>query len=239
METSYRPVIGIASWRPTDAERLAEAIERNGGEPWPIPPDQHGPTEDKLARVAGLLVGGEPTAPLWSEEESQGNAAPTTEDGHWPWERQLLRAALDDDMPVLCTCAGMQVLNLVMGGRITQAPREHGPIEQDGEVVSSYHRIYISPGSKLAATVGSGGFVRVNSRHYWGAREPQKSPVLLASAYSLEDGVIEALESPDHRWVVGVQFQPERPDKIPPHFQRLFQSLVEHAREYTNSSEQA
>ena len=64
------------------------------------------------------------------------------------------------------------------------------------------------------------------------------SPLLLASAYSLEDGVIEAPESPDHRWVVGVQFQPERLDEVPPHSQRLFQSLVEHAREYRDSSKQ-
>ncbi|MCH7653041.1 MAG: gamma-glutamyl-gamma-aminobutyrate hydrolase family protein, partial [Chloroflexi bacterium] len=89
----------------------------------------------------------------------------------------------------------------------------------------------ISPGSKLAAVVGSGGFVRVNSRHHQGIKEPQKSSELLASAYSLEDGYIEALESPGHRWVIGVQFHPERRMEVPPHFDRLFQSLVERAAE--------
>jgi putative glutamine amidotransferase len=62
-------------------------------------------------------------------------------------------------------------------------------------------------------------------------REAQKSPLLMASAYSLEDGVIEALESPNHRWVIGVQFHPERRMELPPHFDRLFQSLVERAEE--------
>ena len=56
--------------------------------------------------------------------------------------------------------------------------------------------------------------------------------MLMASAYALEDGVIEALESPGHRWIIGVQFQPERRMEIPPHFDRLFQSLVERADEY-------
>ena len=55
--------------------------------------------------------------------------------------------------------------------------------------------------------------------------------MLMASAYSLEDGVIEALESPNHRWVIGVQFHPERRMELPPHFDRLFQSLVERAEE--------
>ena len=98
--------------------------------------------------------------------------------------------------------------------------------------VSSYHRIFISPGSKLAAVVGSGGFVRVNSRHELGQGDSRRSPRLLASAYSLEDGVIEALESPEHRWVIGVQFQPELRGEVPPHFDRLFQSLIERAEEY-------
>ena len=58
----------------------------------------------------------------------------------------------------------------------------------------------------------------------------------MASAYSLEDGVIEALESPEHRWVVGVQFRPERRGELPPHFDRLFQSLVDRAQERINAA---
>ena len=75
-----------------------------------------------------------------------------------------------------------------------------------------------------------GGFVRVNSRHTFGVREAQKAPGLLATAYSLEDGVIEALESPEHEWVIGVQFEPERRGELPPHFDRLFDRLVGRAR---------
>ena len=107
---------------------------------------------------------------------------------------------------------------------------------QGDEVQSSYHRIFIAPGSKLAATVGSGGFVRVNSRHRRGVTEAQRSPSLMASAYSLEDGVIEALEVPHHRWVVGVQFQPERRGELPPHFDRLFEALVDKAAGVTHTT---
>ena len=71
----------------------------------------------------------------------------------------------------------------------------------------------------------------MNSRHRSGVREAQKSPNLIASAYSLEDGLIEALESPNHKWVIAVQFSPQRRMEIPPHFERLFQSLAERAAE--------
>ena len=77
--------------------------------------------------------------------------------------------------------------------------------------------------------MGSGGFVRVNSRHSRGLKEAHKSALLITSAYSLEDGVVEALESPAHRWVLGVQFNPERRGEIPPHFDRLFQHHVDRA----------
>ena len=167
-------------------------------------------TEDSLAHMGGLVVCG----------------AATT---------QLLKPALEADMPVLCISQGMQALNVALGGTPAQRVAGHGPVEEDGDPVSSYHRIFISPGSKLAAVVGSGGFVRVNSRHHLGVREAQKAPLLMASAYSLEDGVIEALESPDHRWVIGVQFHPERRKELPPHFDRLFVSLTERAQEYVSA----
>ena len=150
---------------------------------------------------------------------------------------ELLRAAIDDDMPVYALGEGMQLLNAAFRGKPAQAIAEHVDTGEDGNLTAAYHHIYIAPGSRLAAVVGSGGFVRVNSLHEKGLREAQKSPLLLASAYSLEDGVIEALESSRHRWVIGVQFRPERRMEVPPHFDRLFQSLLERAVERMNSAE--
>ena len=124
----------------------------------------------------------------------------------------------------------MQALNLALGGTHATNVTGHGVTQKDGEEVSSYHRVYIAPGSRLAAVVGSGGFVRVNSRHSLGVREPQKSPLAMASAYALDDGVIEALESPEHDWVIGAQFHPERRMEVPPQFDRLFQALVQRAQ---------
>ena len=217
-QVPQKPVIGVTARSESHAQVYVDAIERSGGSPWVILPDHEETLEETLCRIGGLIVCG------------AGDTYPERDNIEMP----LLKAALEKNIPVLGISKGMQTLNVVMGGKLTDNISGHDTVEQDRERVSSYHHIFISPGSKMAAVVGSGGFVRVNSRHRQGIREAQKSPLLMASAYSLEDGVIEALESPVHRWVIGVQFQPERRREIPPHFDRLFQSLVERAEEHVN-----
>lgn len=139
-----------------------------------------------------------------------------------PWAYDIVSCAVNTDIPILAIGSGMQVLNTVFGGESKSGGSNHSSLEGQ----SSYHHIYIAPGSRLATIVGSGGFVRVNSRHDRVVTEIGKSERLLASAYSLHDGVIEALESPKHTWVLGVQFHPEMSMEIPPHFHRLFVSLI-------------
>ena len=147
-------------------------------------------------------------------------------------ELELLNAALERDMPVLGICRGMQLLNVAFGGVLLQdAPGHRSPGDED-EIPSLKHTVYLSPGSKLAAILGTGGFFRVNSIHHQGLKEAQKAPSLLASAYSLDDGLIEGLESPEHSWVVGVQFQPERTDEVPKAFNNLFESFKDRVEDY-------
>ena len=152
------------------------------------------------------------------------------------FELDLLRGALVRHMPVLAICRGMHLLNVALGGKLIQDIPNHraGPAAEDRK--SAYHRIYISPGSRLGAIIGAGGFVRVNSRHHQGLREAQKAGPLIASAYSLDDGIIEAVESPDYDWVIGVQWHPEREDEMPKGFGNLFQGFVERAETFHEKS---
>ena len=198
MPTGLSVIIAASS---EDTKPLADAVQRAGGLPLAL-------SQDSLHSDGNALVG--------------GHALVLAADGD-PGHVALAEAALEMDMPLLAIGDGLHTLNLALGGAPAAPVEGHGP---EG-YTSSYHHIYIAPGSKLAAVVGSGGFVRVNSRHDLSVNEIGKSPYLLASAYSLEDGKIEALESPDHGWIIGVQFRPERRLEIPPHFDRLFQSLVE------------
>ncbi len=226
-----RSVIGITAGSQSGARPYIDAVRRNGGEARLVLPARFAGADTTLSRVGALLLtGGADLGPAWYPDGGKGivSSAPATRRDDM--ERSLLIAALDRDMPVLCICRGMQALNLVSGGSLIDGLDSHDSHREGREDVSSHHRLYIAPGSKLASIIGSGGFVRVNSRHHQGLREPQKSPLLMASAYSLEDGVIEALESPQHDWVIAVQFRPERPGEAPPNFERLFQGLADRAR---------
>jgi len=141
----------------------------------------------------------------------------------------FLQEAIDNDVPILGIDLGLQVLNLVLGGSpgVDVPGHSNECVGSDGR--PSFHRIWISPGSKLAAVIGSGGIVRVNSSHNQGIREVHKAPRLIASAYSLEDGVIEGLESPYHTWILAVQCHPERSGEVPRQFSGLFEALVAYA----------
>lgn len=235
---SDKPIIGLTVNNKDHAKAYAGIIERSGGEPWLILPDHELSPKETLERISALVVcGGEDVHPSCYGQELQPGIEYELNEERDAVELPILKAAIEADMPTLCICRGMQALNVVLGGTLIQHIEGHSSYEKDGALVSEYHRIYISPGSKLAAVVGSGGFVRVNSRHHQAIREAQKSPLLLASAYSLDDGYIEALESPRHRWLIGVQFHPEIRLENPPHFDRLFQSLVERAEERRNRVE--
>ena len=212
-----KPAIGILSSADEHARECAASVERLGGQPLRIDA-----TGDALLDISLRLI----DALVCCDDAGGSDSAIA-----------MIRSALDGDLPVYAVGDGLHLLNTAFGGKPAQAIQEHNEVAEGGGTASAYHHIYIAPGSRLAAVVGSGGFVRVNSRHQKGLREAQKSPLLLASAYSLEDGIIEALESSRHRWVIGVQFRPERRMEVPPHFDRLFQSLLERAMERMNSAE--
>lgn len=230
-----RPLIALTTSGDTDGlQPFLEAIERAGAKPWPIAAEYSLTPGEILARSGALVLsdGPEINPARYGKSPNSEVESVNFDEARDEMEISLVRAALDADLPIYGVGRGMHVLNVALGGRLLQSVDGHYPAPNENEDSKpAYHHIYISPGSKLAAVVGSGGFVRVNSRHRSGMREAQKSPYLLASAYSLEDGLIEALESANHRWVIAVQFSPQRRMENPPHFERLFQSLAERAAE--------
>lgn len=210
-----------------------DAVTRQGGETCLLLPKQRSSAVAQLSRAHGLLLtGGADVDPSFYSQAPLPGANLELNLARDEMELLLVKSALERDMPVLGICRGMQVLNVALGGSIIQDLPDHKAELKDGRWVSARHQIWIAPGSRLTAVVGAGGYVRVNSLHHQGIREPQKSPALMASAYSPADFLIEALESPSHRWVIGVQWHPEREKELPPHFYRLFMALVQEAEEY-------
>lgn len=219
------PRIGITTPTKRAALRYVEAVRSAESEAVLLFPQTTSDLQaNPLQDIDGLLLSCREDSHLASDlERSNEDSVP---------EAPILRAALDCDMPILCICSGMHVLNLALGGELIHGVSGHTGELTNGKLMSTYHRIWISLGSKLAAAIGAGGTVRVNSLHQNGLREAHKSPRVIASAYSPSDFLIEGLESLHHTWVLGIQCHPERTDEVPRQFQRLFQSLAIRAEEW-------
>jgi putative glutamine amidotransferase len=218
------PIIGVTASNAERARPYVAAVEPWGADPLVLLPGGLDPAE-ALERIDGLLLtGGADVDPaLYGGAEDASDEPNRARDA---MEMALIRGALERDLPVLAICRGVQILNVALGGRLIQEVSGHRAEGEDAGWAPAYHRIWIAPGSKLASVLGSGGQVRVNSLHHQGLREAQKSPELLASAYAMDDLTVEGVESPYHRFVVGVLCHPERQEEVPRQFQQLFEALV-------------
>ena len=228
-------VIVVTSAGLRNARRYVQAIEPLGAEVRLVTPENSGslPTNRLLDGVGGLLLcGGPDVDPSFYGESPDPEAGLQLSLALDELEFRLLDHALDQDMPVLAICRGMQVLNVAFGGRLIQDLPDHRS-QWNGEIWEpAFHSICISPGSKAAAIIGSAGFFKVNSTHHQGLKEAQRAPRLMTTAYSVEDGLIEGLESPEHSWVIGLQCHPERQDEVPRSFNNFFMGLQERAQSF-------
>jgi len=222
--------VAITAADPRNARRYIAVMESLGAQVRLLTPKKDAPTEALMDGVGGLLLSGGPDVdPIIYGATLDPQAGLEVCRSLDDLELRLLRYALDRDMPVLAICRGMQLLNVAFGGQLIQDLPGHRAEPEDGQWVSKNHLIYLSPGAKAAAVIGMAGFFRVNSRHHQGLREAQKSPRLMATAYSVDDGLIEGLESPEHSWVIGLQCHPERQDEVPRIFANLFAAFYDRA----------
>jgi putative glutamine amidotransferase len=137
----------------------------------------------------------------------------------------LIQDAANLHKPLFGICYGLQSWNVWRGGTLIQ-DLETGVNHQPGREVVEAHRIEIEPGSRLAAITGSENLA-VNSSHHQAADTPGDG--LRVAARSSEDGVIEAVEASGERFVVAVQWHPERTFDADPASRALFQAFVEAA----------
>ena len=136
-------------------------------------------------------------------------------------EPLLLRAFLAADKPVLGICRGIQVMNAVLGGDLYQdiKPFEHLPHNGHGAKV---HTVTVRRGTLLSRILGQ-DTVLVNSQHHQAV--DQVAPGFTLAALS-EDGIVEAIEKPDARFCLGVQWHPEWLSDADPAMQGLFDAFV-------------
>ncbi|MBM4416896.1 MAG: gamma-glutamyl-gamma-aminobutyrate hydrolase family protein [Chloroflexi bacterium] len=171
------------------------------------------------ARIDGLLLsGGADVDPREYSHEPGSLTRPEPERD--AFERPLLARAIQASTPVLAICRGFQLVNVVYGGTLIQHLEGHSRDEM-GE--SRLHLVHVRPGTRLREILDA-GMVQVNSSHHQGVADDQIARGLHVSARTNE-GLIEGIEAPD-RWVVGVQWHPERSDEVDSSHRRLAASFV-------------
>jgi putative glutamine amidotransferase len=176
--------------------RYRRALERAGASVIEVRPGD--PLPEDLDGVC--LTGGGDVDPARYGEADAGVERTTVSAERDDLEFALAGHALERDIATLAICRGFQLLNVAMAGKLVQ--------HVDGHRATDHvtHRITAAPDSRLAAACGVE--MTVNSRHHQAVTRTELAPGLIPTAFVGD--LIEAFESDHHRWVVGVQWHPER-----------------------------
>lgn len=177
--------------------RYRIALERAGASVVEVRPGDAAPED-----IDGLCLSGGPDVdPSRYGETDAGVEREGISPERDELELGIARRALDRDLPVLAICRGFQVLNVALHGTLVQDVQGHRSTDH------VTHRVTAKAGSKLADACGAGP-LQVNSRHHQAVTADGLAPGLVATTAVGE--LIESFESTEHRWVVGVQWHPER-----------------------------
>jgi putative glutamine amidotransferase len=212
-------------------------LQRVGVVPVLTSPAHHEDGVAELVRASKGLVlsGGEDVNPSRYGESpipELGEVNPARDAMEW----RALDVAVEMDMPVLGICRGMQVLNVYFGGSLYQdlvAQRGTDVVHlQEAPWGQHHHVVACHAGTRLEQILGDCAEMEINSFHHQAVKD--LAPGLRSTAES-EDGLIEAVESLDHAWIVGVQWHPERHEAeaadIDPNL-RILQAFADAVREY-------
>jgi gamma-glutamyl-gamma-aminobutyrate hydrolase PuuD len=240
------PLIGISTyvadtawgnWERRSAvipESYYELVASAGGRPLLLPPPHTAPAgpgagaAEVIEVLDGLVLTGggdvDPRAYGETPDPTVAGVNPVRDES----ERALLAAALAADLPVLAICRGLQVLNVELGGTLHQ----HLPDVIGGSLTHRaaplvFGEVAVSTEPDSRASAVFGGHPTVLCSHHQSIDRLGRGLVATARA---GDGVIEAVELPAARFVLGVQWHPEEGRD-----QRPFAALVEAASAYRES----
>ncbi|MCB0101764.1 MAG: gamma-glutamyl-gamma-aminobutyrate hydrolase family protein [Anaerolineales bacterium] len=229
------PLIGITTYNTKNNHGLditavqhtyIHAVAQGGGIPVLIPATLDDATRlDLYSRLDGVLFsgGGDVSIKYFNGEDHPKISE--VDDYRDVTELSLLKQSVVDGKPFLAICRGVQVMNVALGGTLyTHIPDqfttslEHS--QHNFKILA--HPVNIDEDSRLAEIFGE-TLLNVNSLHHQGLKEIASSLKVVGHA---PDGMIEAVELPDHPYAMGVQWHPEWLTDQPV-MRRLFKSFVD------------
>jgi len=230
---SMRPLIGVTTSEVRSPERVKSipegepkvqelalgltylrAIEAGGGLPLVIPLMEEDSVEPLLDRLDGVCLSGGPDLdPGNYGSEPHPELGPTEPDLD-RFELAVARRADARELPILAICRGTQALNVVRGGALHQhLPEISAEIGHRQEISGreTSHPVRIERGSRLAEALGRAEVevadeLDVNSFHHQAIDRLGEGLEVTARA---PDGTIEAVEDPNRRFLIGVQWHAE------------------------------
>lgn len=211
-----KPFIGILPSYSYEAKQIflnksyLDEIMASGAVPYVLPLTSDEETiSEILSHIDGIIFsGGSDINPNYYGKEDTGKSKeinPLRDE----CEETYIKIALKKDMPILGICRGMQALNVFCGGSLI----EDIPSEYKVETIHNlekpdiaFHKITVLPDTPLADIIGAGVHT-VNSYHHQAV--DSLAPYFSIAAVS-EDGITESIFRNDKRFVLGVQWHPER-----------------------------
>ncbi len=224
------PIIAIAPC--SKLPDYEESVRRAGGDVRVLAATDS--PADVIASVHGLLLtGGGDVQPSIYGASAHATFDPA-EPGRDEFEIELVRRAIETYLPVFAICRGVQVLNVARGGTLIQhIPEEVGTTVEHRIKEPRYaiaHDVWLTRDSLLERTMrerlDEADACAVNSRHHQAPKDLGEGLVATATA---PDGVVEGIEHPDRRFVLGVQWHPENFWRTG-EFRSLFEAFVQACR---------
>lgn len=232
-----RPTIGItfsSNIKNDPSNNYIKAITDFGGIPRTLYP---GVPQKEFRGLKGLvLTGGLDIDPNYYSE-GKHKTTDIDQNHRDELELPLFNQAMEDNLPVFGICRGIQIMNVAMGDSLYQdIPSEFKNHLTHKIMVNSddsWHHIKIQQGSLLYEITGE-TIAEVNSRHHQAVKVIGDGFTVTAQS---KDGIIEAIEDRSKRFMLGVQYHPERMFKEPgswelkEHAARLFEAFIQAASE--------
>lgn len=194
-----------------DVQMYIDSVKKAGAEPVLLPQVKNKKDAEKVLKTvdAVILTGGEDITPSYYHEKPHPKAFEPKADrdvsDYW-----LLKTAIEEDYPVLGTCRGMQMMNIILGGTLYQdLPSEYisNLVHRDPKGENFvYHDCTITDKNSHLYKMLKTEKLTVNAWHHQALERLGEGLKVTAKS---SDGIIEGVELEGKTFVVGTQFHPE------------------------------